>query len=716
MNYATTASNGLSEKAVVVPKAAIPWIILAVFAALVPMLSSSLPWLNVYPAAAIAPLAEWINIGMTSFAYAVKPVSRLFAAMLEWPMLRLRDVLQWIPWQVSVLLVSWVAWRAAGLRLTLLCFLAVLFIALSGYWQQSMNTMALVGIAVPLSLGLGLLFGILAHRTKTGMRIVPPMLDLMQTMPTFAYLIPLLVIFGFGPVVGLIASAIYACPPMVRNVHLGLKQVPDEITEAARISGSSSLQQLFWVELPAAIGQIKVGINQTIMAALSMVIIASVIGGFDDIGWEVLSTMRKARFGESLVAGSVIVLIAIVMDRISSAYTERSRRDTKRSGSGSDMNNPASFASVMGLLSSWKIVLISLTVLTLLLKLFNLDQALDTPGWISWIIANLDEKLEAIVIGFGNQLTEIKNTFFFYYLLPLRIGFSQAILPYTWGFDFTSTMRIGYAVVCAIVGFAIHLKFSWRSAMGFIAIAYVLYMGLTGAPWLVLLFAITLMVWQVGGVGLGLFTLCALGFIAVNGLWDKAMLSVYLCGAAAIFAFVLGASIGAWAALSNTVSVLFRPISDTFQTIPLFVFLIPVLMFFQVGEFTALLAIVAYAFVPAVRYTESGLRQVPKDLLEVAIEQGATSWQIFWQVRLPLAMPSILVGLNQTIMYAFAMLVIAALVGTTGLGQQVFVALGSADTGLGVVAGLSMALLAIIADRTLQAWAQTRFGRAELIG
>jgi len=673
-----------------------PWLALALFAALIPMLDAWLPWLKTYPAEWVVPLSDWINSVMTKLSYAIKPVSRFFSAMLEWPMLLLRDVLQWVPWPVSILAVVLVAVHASGWRMALLCFAAILFIALSGYWRQAMNTMALVGIAVPLSLLLGLLLGIFAQRTKLGSRVVPPVLDLMQTMPTFAYLIPLLVIFGFGPVVGLIASAIYACPPMVRNVHLGLKQVSSEIVEAARISGSSSIQQLFWVELPAAMSQIKIGINQTIMAALSMVIIASVIGGFDDIGWEVLSTMRKARFGESLLAGSVIVLIAVIMDRISSAYADKSKR----------ANNKVKQ-------QPWWIAVAGLVVLAALLKLIGWDTALETPGWAKQLIGFLDSHLEAVVINSGEQLTNLKNTFFFYYLLPVRIGFSQAILPYTWGFDFTNTMRIGYGVVFALLSFAVANLRGWRTGIACAAIAYVLYMGLTGAPWLILLLGFSLLAWQLGGRGVGLFTLFSLMFIAITGMWERAMLSVYLCGAAAIIAFLIGATLGVWASTSNKVSAFLRPLCDTFQTIPLFVFLIPVLMFFQVGEFTALLAIIAYAFVPAVRYTEVGLRQVSPELIEVAVEQGCTSWQIFWQIRIPLAMPSVLVGLNQTIMYAFAMLVIAALVGTTGLGQQIFVALGSADTGLGLIAGLSMALLAMIADRLVQSWANKQYGRVQ---
>lgn len=674
----------------------LPWALLLVVAAVIPWVTTQAPWLISYPASWVVPLADWINAFMESLTLAIKPVTRIISVGLEWPMLMLRDTLQWLPWPVTVLAVVLLALHAAGPRLATLCCVALLFIALSGYWRQAMNTMALVGIAVPLSLLIGLSIGIAAQRTRLGARVVPPLLDLMQTMPTFAYLVPLLVIFGFGPVVGLIASAIYACPPMVRNVHLGLKRVPAEITEASRISGSSSYQQLFWVELPAAMAQIRVGINQTIMAALSMVIIASVIGGFDDIGWEVLNTMRKARFGESLLAGSVIVLIAVVMDRISSAYATATA---------------SRWAPLTQRRNQW-LALGAIVILTLVFKVSGFDTSIVTPDWTRAVTQFLDNRLENAVVSMGDQLTAIKNNIFFYYLLPVRIGFTQAILPFTWGFEFTSNMQAVYAGVSVAIATLLLLLRRWRAAVAVLVLMYLLFYGLTASPWVVVGGSVTLLAWQLGGRRVGLFTLVSLVFILVTGMWERAMLSIYLCGAASILAFLLGSSLGVWASTSDRVSSVIRPISDTFQTIPLFVFLIPVLMFFQVGEFTALLAIIAYAFVPAVRYTESGLRQVSPQLVEVAVEQGCTPWQIFWQIRLPLAMPSILVGLNQTIMYAFAMLVIAALVGTTGLGQQIFLALSAADTGLGVIAGLSMALLAMIADRILQAYANRRFSRA----
>ncbi len=674
------------------PPQALPWLGLLALALALPFFMSVLPWLKAWPVDWLLPLADWINAAMDALAPALKPTTRILSATLEWPMLALRDVLQWLPWPVLVLAVLLLAFHASGPKLAVICLLALLYIALSGYWRQAMNTLALVGIAVPLSLLLGLLIGIAAQRTKIGARLVPPALDVMQTMPTFAYLIPLLVLFGFGPVVGLIASAIYACPPMVRNVHLGLSRIPGEIKEAATFAGSSAWQKLFWVELPAAMTQIKVGINQTIMAALSMVIIASVIGGFDDIGWEVLSTMRKARFGESLLAGFVIVLLAVVIDRISAAYA--SKDSTQRT---------PLLAGRIGYCGG------GLLLLCAAFKLSGFDPSITDPAWAKAVATWLDTRLEGIVVAYGNALTAIKNTLFYYYLLPLRIGFSQAILPFTWGFDFTQLMRWSYAIACGVLALGLSWRSGWRKGLLLAALAYLLYFGLTGMPWLVFGTAIILLAWQAGNLATAVFTGLALTFILVTGMWERAMLSIYLCGAAVILSFLLGSALGVWAATRERASAVIRPIADTFQTIPLFVFLIPVLMFFQIGEFTALLAIIAYAFVPAVRYTENGLRQVSPELLEVATEQGATPWQIFWQIKVPLALPTIMVGLNQTVMYAFAMLVIAALVGTTGLGQQVYLSLSAADTGAGLIAGLSMALLAMVTDRIMQTWARKRF-------
>ena len=211
-----------------------------------------------------------------------------------------------------------------------------------------------------------------------------------------------------------------------------------------------------------------------------------------------------------------------------------------------------------------------------------------------------------------------------------------------------------------------------------------------------------------GGLPTALIMLLSLLFILVNGMWAGAMVSVQLAAIGVLFSFVIGASLGIWAALSDRVSAVLRPICDTLQTMPIFVFLIPAIMVFLVGEFTALIATILYAIVPSIRYTEHGLRSVPPEIVEAARAMGTGRWQRLRQVELPLALPEIMLGLNQTIMMALAMVVVAALVGARGLGEQVMIALNQANPGTGLVSGLAIALIAIATDRIIQSWAAQR--------
>ena len=214
--------------------------------------------------------------------------------------------------------------------------------------------------------------------------------------------------------------------------------------------------------------------------------------------------------------------------------------------------------------------------------------------------------------------------------------------------------------------------------------------------------------WHIGGSRLGIGTGLGLGFILVTGVWPEAMISIYLCGIAVIISFISGTLLGIWAANNNFVSAVLRPINDTLQTMPLFVILIPFVMLFKIGDFTALLAIIAYAIVPAIRYAEHGLRNLPEEVIEAAKMMGSTKQQLLLQVKIPLALPVMMLGLNQTIMYGIAMLVIAALVGTNGLEQIVYIGLNDGNFGVGMVAGISMAIIAIIVDRMTKSWSINR--------
>jgi glycine betaine/proline transport system permease protein len=239
-------------------------------------------------------------------------------------------------------------------------------------------------------------------------------------------------------------------------------------------------------------------------------------------------------------------------------------------------------------------------------------------------------------------------------------------------------------------------------------IGVVYYFGTTGIPWPAFILIVAVLAYQTGGWHIAALAVAGLLFILVTGVWESAMVSIQLCGAAVLIAFVIGSSLGIWASMNDRVSAFLRPINDTLQTMPIFVFLIPAVMVFLVGEFTALIAVVMYAIVPSIRYSEHGIRSVPADVVEAARSFGATRAQLLRQVQLPLALPEIMLGLNQTIMMGLSMVIVAALVGARGLGQEVMVALVWADTGRGVVSGLSVALIAIVTDRIIQSWSSSR--------
>ncbi|WP_210161466.1 ABC transporter permease [Rhizobium leguminosarum] len=645
-------------------------------------LSPYQPWLQQWPDILTIPATRWIGTFITALFDELKPGARLFASMLGYPMLWANVLLVGTPYPITIGLISALAWFLGGVRMTAWTLAGLCFVLASGYWLASMNTLALVFVSIPLALAAGLVIGLLANEFRSIRRLIETSLDVMQTVPTFAYLTPLLLLFGFGPVVGLIASVIYAAPPMARNVILGLQRVDPEIREAAIMNGASRAQQLLLVELPAASQQIMVGVNQTIMAALSMVIIAAVIGGFNDIGWEVLLTMRKAAFGQSLVAGLVIVVFAILADRLSIALASHQKRHSRYVAFAI-----IAFSLILGVCQPW------------------LLPRPDEFAIFKGLVLLIDSSLTSFIGAFGAGLEAIKNGAMFFVLLPLRIGLAEAVLPFTWGFQWTPTMTLG--VFSAAAAMAIVLASLGRLLLGLCLMlaAGVVVTGVINLPWPFVLVSLGALGWIAGGPALATFAVAMVSAVMVMGLWAPAMLSVYLCAASVLVCVLLGGSIGLVCAISETAWRVVRPICDFFQTIPLFVFLIPVLMFFQIGEFSAFLAICAYAIVPMIRYTQHGLSSTPDELLEAATASGADTWQILWEVRAPYSAPTILLGLNQTILYAFSMLVIAALIGTTDLGQQIYLALGQGDAGLGIAAGASMAMLALVADRLVQAFA-----------
>ncbi len=271
----------------------------------------------------ITGLEQWVNDGIdwlvTTYGTAFETVSDA----LLWLLIRFEDGLQVLPWWAVIAVVAALAWHA-GRRLSLSLALAgsMMLIGSLGYWDLAMQTLALMLTAMALSIVIGVPIGIGLSRSDIARRIAAPILDAMQTLPPFVYLIPALLLFGLGKVPAIIATLIYATPPVIRLTDLGLRHVDKDVAEAADAFGASPVQKLWRVELPLALPSIMAGINQTTMMALSMVVLASMIGA-RGLGEEILRGIQTLDVGRGLTAGVAIVALAIVLDRITQAYGQR---------------------------------------------------------------------------------------------------------------------------------------------------------------------------------------------------------------------------------------------------------------------------------------------------------------------------------------------------------------------------------------------------------
>ncbi|MGX5840830.1 ABC transporter permease [Mesorhizobium sp. ArgA1] len=638
------------------------WVLALAAVLVVFLLEDRLPWAVNYPAEAVVPVADWVSALMrwikSNFSWLTRSITAVLGVPLDFALDLLAKnfkighgagafTLPRLSW-VGVCAAAFIAGHAAGDRkLGMLVGGCFLYIALFGQWTSAMLTLALISIAVPFCIVTGLFAGIWAWRKPWAERlIVSPALDLMQTIPTFAYLIPMLLLFGNSPVSAMIATAIFATPPMVRATMLGLSRVPSEIDDFSEVAGCTARQKLWRVLLPSARPTLMVGVNQVIMLALNMVIIASMIGA-GGLGYDVLLALRALKVGEAMEAGLAIVALAIALDRLSQAIAHKQAK-----GQAHQAVSPVFWRRYPHLTMA-----VAILIVTMLLSLYvpafaAVPKAITfttAPLWkaaVNWVTINFFDVIEAFRVAL------ILNV-----LNPLR-AFCEG--------------------------------FPWLGAVALL--------GLAG--------------YQLGGLRLAALVAALTAFCAVTGLWEKTMATVYLCGISAFIACLIGIPIGLATARSDRFEKIVTPIIDTLQVLPSFCFIIPVVMLFRVGDVTAMIATIAFAVVPAIRYTNHGIRQVPPALIEAAKVSGCTPRQTFFRVQLPLALPEIMLGVNQTILMALAMIIICAMVGTRDLGQEVFIALSKADSGRGVVAGLAIAFIGIVADRLFNAW--TAKARARL--
>ena len=238
---------------------------------------------------------------------------------LKWVLGKLRDFLIWVPWPIMMGIIFMIAWRLSSKRVAFMSLIGMIFISSVSLWEATMVTVAIMLVAVTIAISLGIPLGVLAARNNLSNTIIRPILDTMQTMPSFVYLVPGIMLFGLGNVAAILATVLYAIPPCIRLTNLGIRQVDPDVVEAGRSFGSSNMQILFKIQMPMAIPSIMAGINQTVMMALAMCTIAAMVGA-GGLGIEVLRAMGQLREGESVIAGVAIVIMAITIDRVLQGY------------------------------------------------------------------------------------------------------------------------------------------------------------------------------------------------------------------------------------------------------------------------------------------------------------------------------------------------------------------------------------------------------------
>jgi glycine betaine/proline transport system permease protein len=616
-------------------------------------------WAFDYPKAWQIPAQRWIGSAMKWLVneahfglFSFTDLTRFIAAIVDVPYRialsllstgylsgRGSSAVQYLPplsWIAVTVMVGLMGYHAGGRRLCLLVAACFGFLAVFGQWTSAMVTLASILVAVPIGVAGGLALGIAAYRWPRFETALNPLLDLMQTIPVFAYLVPILFLFGFGPTAAIVATVIYAMPPMTRVTVLALKTVPSEIRDLAKMVGCTRRQTTWRVLVPSARDSLMVGVNQVIMLSLNMVIIASMIGA-GGLGFDVLAALRRLDIGAGLEAGLAIVALAIALDRLSQAYAVKA-------GAPSAQTADATFAARRPYLVAAIATILIAAIAGLVvpaLQIYPESLQLSTGTWLASVV-------EWINVNFFDTLEAIKNAV----LLNVLVPFKRLLIGLPW---------LGVVGLLAVAG------------------------------------------WRLGGSWLAALSAVLAFLIAATGQWEKAMITVYLCGISVLVAAAIGIPIGVLAAERERLWHWVQAVIDTLQTLPSFVYLMPAVMLFRVGDFTAMIAVVAFAIAPAIRYTALGVQKVDPRLVEAGQAMGCTPWQLLTKIKLKLALPEILLGINQTIMFALSMLVITALVGTRDLGQEVYIALTKADTGRGLVAGLAVAFIAIIADRLIGA-------------
>ncbi|MFE4249331.1 ABC transporter permease [Streptomyces sp. NPDC056910] len=530
-----------------------------------------------------------------------------------------------------------IAWRVAGLKLAASAVVAILVCGWFGMWVPTMQTLALMIVAVLASVVLGMLLGLAAGLSDRTYRALRPVLDTMQVFPAYAYLLPVVLVFGIGVPAAVLATVVYAAPPMARLTALGLRGADGGVMEAVASLGATARQRLLTARLPLARKQLLLGLNQTIMMALSMAVIASVIGA-GGLGDRVYQALASVDVGAALAAGIPIVLLAVILDRTTAAAGERL---------GAAEPDGRRLHGAYG----WGVAAVLTVVAAVAARLAD---RIDWPD--TWTV-NIADPVNNAVDWMTDHL---------YSGVPYIGGTAD------WAGHFTT----------------------W--------VLDPLRDGLQWLPWWSVLLIVAALAWLIGTWRTAVTAVLAMAAIGVLGVWKPSLDTLSQVLAAVAVTLVVGFAVGIAAARSGRLERLLRPVLDVFQTMPQFVYLIPVVALFGVGRAPAVAAAVVYALPAVIRITTQGLREVDGAAMESARSMGATSGQQLRQVQLPLARPALLLAVNQGVVLVLAVVIIGGLVGGGALGYEVVFGLAQGDLATGLVGGAAIVCLGLMLDRVTQ--------------
>ncbi|KGA19317.1 hypothetical protein GM51_6840 [freshwater metagenome] len=540
-------------------------------------------------------------------------------------------------WLGVISVIGFVVFAVSNIRMAFAAIALTFTCGALGLWTDSMDTLAMTFAAVILSLAIGIPIGIWAGISNRVLKAVTPILDLAQILPTLVYLAPLALVFLIGPASATIATMVYSIPIAVRLTAFGIRGVPTSPVEAGTSMGTTKRQLLRKVQLPMSSRTIIMGINQTVMAALSFVVIAALIGA-PGLGKPVLDALIIRNVGDGFVAGIAVVLIAIMLDRSTSAAI--TRKDSFVPPSEADRKRRKLALLVAGIVSIVGIIL---------------------SRQMAWA-------------AFFPKQIDISS--------PVADASDSAVTWVTENMELLTT-GLGKAVTVGVL----------NPLEGMLA----------NSPWYLTIAMITLISLILGGIRSAIVSASLLLAVVATGLWYDTMITFTQTIVATLLTMIVGVVLGVWIGRNVRAERALRPVLDAGQTLPAFVYLIPMLGFFGPSRFTAIATGIVYSIPIVVKIVGQGIRDVPVNMVEAATSTGSTKWQLITKVQLPAAKKSLLLATNQGLIFVLAVVVIGGFVGGGGLGYLVLLGASKPELqGKGLAAGFCILLLGVMIDRIAQ--------------